>query len=102
MGNFRIVIDAVGGHGQDRSKKDGETVDFTKQSEGYHSDDTPEAIAKRAVEELKAKGTNVLSAKVYHCPADTVYQGEPIAPVDGEGKACITDDLMTGIRKGQF
>lgn len=102
MGNFRIVIDAVGGHGQDRGKKDGEVVDFTKQSESYHSDDTPEAIAKRAVDELKAKGTNVLHAKVYHWPADTVYQGEPIVPIDNNGKECITDDLITGIRKGQF
>lgn len=101
MGNFRIVIDAVGGHGQDRDRKDGETVDFTHNA-GYHNNDTPEAIAKRAVEELKAKGTNILSAKVYHWPSDTVYQGDPVAPVDGNGKECITDDLLTSVRKGQF
>jgi hypothetical protein len=29
MGTFRIEITAVGGHGQDRDKKDGEKVDFT-------------------------------------------------------------------------
>lgn len=94
MGNFRIVIDAVGGHGQDREKKDGEVVDF--------GNDTPEAIAKKAVEELKAKGTNVLSAKVYHWPSDTVYQGDPVAPLNGEGKECITDALVSGVRKGNF
>lgn len=99
MGNFRIVIDAVGGHGQDREKKDGEVVDFTG---GRTDGNTPEAIAQRAVAEIKAAGTNVLSAKVYHWPADTVYEGEPVAPVDGNGKPCITDDLVTGVRKGQF
>lgn len=102
MGNFRIVIDAVGGHGQDRTKKNGEIVDFTKEGENYHSDDTPEAITKRAVEELKAKGTNVLSAKVYHWPADTVYEGDPIIPISNDGTECITDDLITGVRKGSF
>ncbi len=97
MGNFRIVIDAVGGHGQDRAKKDGEVVDFSDRT-----DKTPEAVAKRAVEEMKANGANILSAKVYHWPGDTVYSGDPVAPVDGAGKECITDDLITGIRKGQF
>lgn len=97
MGNFRIVIDAVGGHGQDRSKKDGEVVDFTADSEI-----SPEAIAQRAVVELKAKGVNVLSAKVYHWPADTVYQGDPVIPVSNDGGPCITDDLVTGIRQGNF
>jgi hypothetical protein len=103
MGNFRIVIDAVGGHGQDRDKKDGEVVDFTKPgSTDYHNENTPEAIAQRAVVELKASGTNVLSAKVYHWLADTVYQGDPVAPLDSNGKECITDDLILGVRKGQF
>ncbi len=102
MGNFRIVIDAVGGHGQDRGKKDGEVVDFTKASDVHVDENTPEAIAKRCVDELKAKGTNVLSAKVYHWPGDTVYQGEPVAPVDGSGKECITDDLITRVRKNSF
>lgn len=94
MGNFRIVIDAVGGHGQDREKKDGETVDF--------GENTPESIVKAAVDELKAKGTNVLSAKVYHWPGDTVYDGDPLSPLDGSGNPCISDDLVTGIRKGSF
>lgn len=97
MGNFRIVIDAVGGHGQDRSKKDGEVVDFN-----IDSVDSPEAIAQRAVTELREKGTNVLSAKVYHWPADTVYQGEPVIPISNDGVPCITDDLFTGFRKGSF
>lgn len=102
MGNFRIVIDAVGGHGQDRNKKSGEIVDFTKVGDDYYSNDTPEAIAKRAVDELKQKETNVLSAKVYHWPNDTVYEGDPISPISNDGNECITDDLVTGLRKGNF
>lgn len=94
MGNFRVVIDAVGGHGQDREKKDGEVVDFGSGS--------PETIVKDAVDKLISTGVNVLSAKVYHWPADTVYDGPQIAPVDGDGKECITDDLVTGVRKGSF
>lgn len=46
MGDFRIVIDCVGGHGQDRDKKSGEIVDFTK-----GGDSSPEAVALRAIEE---------------------------------------------------
>ncbi|HVZ96431.1 MAG TPA: hypothetical protein VG847_06125 [Chitinophagaceae bacterium] len=30
MGDFKIVIDGVGGHGQDREKKHGEIVNFNK------------------------------------------------------------------------
>lgn len=79
MGNFRIIIEAVGGHGQDRNKKDGEQVDF---GEG-----TPEAIAQKAVEELKAKGNNVERAYVHHWP--------------GSGTDVI-DNLLTNKRKGNF
>lgn len=82
MGNFTIEVKAVGGHGQDRSKKDGEVVNF-----GGEDSNSPDAIAKRFVDELKAKGTNVESATITHWP------GEP-----GE----VKDDLLTGIRKGNF
>jgi len=92
----------VGGHGQDRDKLDGEVIDFTKVSDNYTTEDTPELIAKRCVDELKAKGTNVLSAKVYHWPADTVYQGEPEIPLGYNNEPCITDDLVTSIRTGSF
>ena len=95
MGNFRIVIDAIGGHGQDRVKKDGETVDFTNPE--YPSENTPERILQKAVQELKEKGCSVQSAKVYHWP-----NSEMATPVDGTGKECITDDLITGVRKGSF
>lgn len=84
MGNFRIIIEAVGGHGQDRNKKDGEEVDFT---EGGKNPNSPEAIAQRAVEELKASGNNVERAYVHHWP--------------GSGTD-VVDNLLTNKRKGNF
>lgn len=82
MGNFRIVINAVGGHGQDREKKDGEVVDFTK--DGQFS---PEYIAQRCIAELKRFGNSVDSAHIVHWP---------------ETESEVTDDLLTGIRTGNF
>lgn len=95
MGDFRIIIDAVGGHGQDRNKKNGEVVDFTKCSDDYTSNDTPEAIAQRCVAELVAKGVNVQKAKVVHWPADNY-------PDNREAGKEVVDDLMTGIRTNSF
>ncbi|MEO6610763.1 MAG: hypothetical protein ABIT05_01480 [Chitinophagaceae bacterium] len=94
MGDFRIVVNAVGGHGQDRSKKTGEVVNF---SEG--GDNSPEAIAKKFVDELKASGVNVESASVIHWPADN-YGGPEKNGRDPEKQ--IIDDLLTGIRTGSF
>jgi hypothetical protein len=82
MGDFRITINAVGGHGQDRSKKDGETVDFNAGGEG-----TPDSVAKKCVDELKAKGVDVTSATITHWPGSETE---------------VTDDLLTGARKGNF
>ncbi len=79
MGNYRITIAAIGNHGQDRAKGDGEIVDF--------GTDTPEAIIKRAVEELQAHGESVSEATVHHWP------GQPTQPVD---------NLLTGKRTGKF
>lgn len=85
MGNFRIVIEAVGDHGQDRSKKDGEIVDFDVNR--TNDNPSPESIAKELVEKLKAKGTNVQAAYVHHWP--------------GSGTDVI-DNLLTNKRKGNF
>ena len=82
MGTFRIEITAVGGHGVDRTKKDGELVDFN-----VDSSFTPDAIAKRYVEELKRFGSSVVEAKIIHWPNE-----------DGQ----VIDDLLTGIRTGNF
>lgn len=82
MGQFRIVITAVGGHGVDRGKKDGEIVDFN--AEGEFS---PDAIAKRAVSELKRFGVNVEDATIIHWPGSETE---------------VSDNLLTGVRKGNF
>lgn len=95
MGDFRIIIDAVGGHGQDRAKKDGEKVDFTRVSEAFISDKTPEALAQKLVEDLKLNGCSVQKARVIHWPADNYPEGR-------EAGKEIEDDLITGIRKNSF
>lgn len=82
MGNFKIEINAVGGHGLDRSKKDGEVVDFN--IDGEYS---PEAIATRLIRELKRFGVDVQSATITHWPG-TAQE--------------VQDDLMIGVRKGNF
>ena len=92
MGDFRIIINAVGGHGQDRNKKNGETVDFSK--DGTTS---PEAIAKEFVDKLKASGVNVEEASVIHWPLDN-YGGQ----LKNGRINQIVDDLLTGKRTGSF
>lgn len=89
MGDFRIIINAVGGHGQDREKKHGDVVDFGA--------NTPEAIAKECVEKLKASGVNVEDASVIHWPVDN-YGGQ----LKNERSTQIVDDLVTGKRTGSF
>lgn len=82
MGDFRIIIHAVGGHGQDRGKGNGEFVDFEADNPN-----APEAIVKRAVEELKATGNRVVEATVHHWP-NSDHQ--------------VLDNLLTGERLGNF
>lgn len=94
MGDYRIVIDAVGGHGQDRDKKDGEVVDFAKDSLN-----SPEAQAVAFVKQLQSSGNSVVKAKVIHWPSDN-YGGPSQNNRDPEKE--IVDDLITGVRKGNF
>lgn len=82
MGNFKITIEAIGGHGADRVAKDGEVVNFYK-----GGGESPDALAKTFYEVLKWKGFDVKSAILQHWP------GEPSE---------VQDDLKTGIRKGNF
>ena len=83
MGNFRIVIDAVGGHGTDRDVKDGETVNFYKDG-----NKTPDALAKFITESLKwTANCQINSATLIHWPGESTQ---------------VVDDLITGKRTGQF
>lgn len=81
MGNFKIEIEAVGGHGVQREVKQGEVIDYAKSNPNE-----PDVLAKRFVEEF-GKSNNVLSAKLTHWPDTTP----------------IIDDLKTGVREhGDF
>lgn len=82
MGKFKIEITAVGGHGVERHKEVGETVNFD--AEG---DWTPDSIAKQVAQvakgEFARRGIYLESAELIHWP------GEP-----GE----VRDNLLTGVR----
>jgi hypothetical protein len=82
MGEFRIVIDAIGGHGDARERGDGETLDF----EAYH-ERSLDRVAYEAVKALKARGASVTSATLTHWPGSA-----------GE----VTDDVLTQTRTGSF
>jgi hypothetical protein len=81
MGNFVIDVEAVGGHGCQRDKKDGEEVP------GCGYDSCPDCTVRRFVADLKRKGNSVVRAKLTHWP------GQP---------GSVEDNLLTGKRKGSF
>ena len=81
MGNYRVEVNAVGGHGCQREVKDGGTV------YGCGRRDCPDCTAREFVAELKRRGNSVSSATLTHWP------GEPSE---------VQDNLLTGIRKGSF
>jgi hypothetical protein len=81
MGQFKVEVVAVGGHGCQREKRDGEDVaDCGEPS-------CPDCIARRFVNELTTKGSNVESATLTHWP------GQP---------SQVVDDLKSGKRAGSF
>jgi hypothetical protein len=85
MGNFRIVIEGVGAHGDDRTAKEGEALSIPPVGEsGFKS---PDQLATEAVALFKGKVTD-LKATLTHWP------GEPSE---------VVDDLVAMKRvKGQF
>jgi len=87
MGDFRITIEALGGHGCQREKGDGETVI------GCERTGCPDCMARELVRRLKRSGTTVKVAEIKHWPADMPgYTAE----------RQVTDDLLTGVRTGAF
>lgn len=85
MGTFRVEVQAVGGHGCQREIKDGEKVD------GCGQPSCPDCVTREYVRKLKEIGTYFDGsegyAKLTHWPGQ---QGE------------VRDDLLTGIRSGNF
>lgn len=90
MGDYRITIEAVGGHGCGREANDGEVVRRCGLAQ------CPDCKANQLVADLKATGNSVAKAVVEHWPvpgaAGTTRTEKP-GPVD---------DLLTGIRHGSF
>lgn len=89
MGDYRITIEAVGGHGCGRESENGGVV--TRCGLPH----CPDCKTIAFVEDLK-NGENVKVAKIEHWPvpgaAGTTRTDRP-GPVD---------DLLTGIRRGKF
>lgn len=81
MGTFRVNVEAVGGHGCQREKGDGETV------VGCERPGCPDCITREFVRRLKRSGALVSKAQIVHWP-DQVGQ--------------VHDDLLTGERSGTF
>jgi hypothetical protein len=81
MGQFRITVDAVGGHGCQRELGDGQFVP------GCDKVGCPDCIAREMVRRLKRSGAQVDSAILEHWP---------------ETESTVTDDLLSGMRSGSF
>lgn len=91
MGTFRIEIQALGGHGCDRSVKN-ETI-----VTGCGKPTCPDCLAREFVGKLRKIGCSFeyASSDVNHdCYARlTHWPGQA---------TCVVDDLLTGIRRGNF
>jgi hypothetical protein len=90
MGDYRITIEAVGGHGCGREAKDGDVVPRCGQLS------CPDCSAVNFVQQLRTSGNDVKLAKLEHWPvpgAAGSTRTEKPGPVD---------DLLTGTRSGSF
>lgn len=87
MGDYRIVIEGLGGHGCERDKGDGEHV------VGCERSNCPDCMSRELVRRLKRSGEQVKKAVFTHWPADL-----PGYSVENQ----VSDDLLTGKRTGSF
>jgi hypothetical protein len=87
MGDFRVTVEALGGHGCQREKGDGETVI------GCERQGCPDCMAREFVRRLKRSGATVKLAEIRHWPADM-----PGYTAERE----VRDNLLTGQRAGEF
>lgn len=84
MGDFRIVIEAMGGHGCQREAKQGEAF------VGCGHENCPDCMARVFVDQLKVRGFQIFKATFTHWPFDTVRKdGEKAYQNDIE----IVDDM---------
>lgn len=73
MGDFRIVVDATGGHGCQREKGTGEGAIF-----GCRSQTCPDCITQEYVAKMKAAGHHVSKAVLIHWPNAAQWGGKPV------------------------
>ena len=81
MGDFRIEINATGGHGCQRDLGDKALI------EGCGAINCPDCIARKFVAELKASGASIKDALLIHWP---------------NSNGTIVDNLVTKMRGGNF
>lgn len=82
MGDFRVEVDATGGHGCQRTVKNGLTL------QNYCGNPScPDCIAREFLRSLKRAGTHIRGAVLRHWP-DTATE--------------VKDDLTNGLRTGNF
>jgi len=87
VGDFRVVVEAVGGHGCQRDVGDGEDLI------GCGQPFCPDCMARDFVRWLKRSGADVRRAEIQHWPAD-------LPGYDEESQ--VTDDLLANVRHGSF
>jgi len=82
VGQFRVEVTAVGGHGCQRNVKDGEQL-----QQFCGSPTCPDCEAREFVRRYKRLGMSVEAATLTHWPGQTTQ---------------VQDDLITGKRTGSF
>lgn len=94
MGNYRIIVDAMGGHGCERSVLDGQSTI------GCQQRNCPDCVTREYVRRLKSINT-VNSAFLIHWPSspdqvvDNLLTGERIGDFAGSGVVTTVADAGT-------
>ncbi len=92
MGTFRIEIQAVGSHGCSREVKSGEVV------RRCGDPSCPDCLARDFVKRLKDAGV-YFDLGPTNDPGSLAYAKLTHWPY---GHGTVTDDLLTGVRRGDF
>lgn len=95
MGDFRIVVNAVGGHGCQREVKDGGTV------YGCGRMDCPDCLTARFIADLARSGAMLKDASIEHWPGTP---GEVVDAFDFSATAPPAASMprVRRVRKGSF
>jgi len=99
MGDFRIVVEACGGHGCCREVKNGGMVEGCKQP--Y----CPDCVTREYVAKLKSMGCSVSKAELTHWPHDLgkpTIETTPSKEINYPKASEVRDDLLTKVRTGNF